>query len=72
MKALLRKGDEPYLEFLTYRSTPLLNGYSPAELLMNRKLRTIVPSSKEARKPCVPDRKFLVEREEEELRRKQK
>ena len=71
MKALLKKGDEPCLALLAYRSTPLSNGYSPAELLMNRKLRTNVPSSREARKPQVPDRKLVVEREEEQ-RRKQK
>ena len=50
---------------LAYRSAPLSNGYSPAELLMNRKLRKNVPSSREARKPQVLDRKLLVEREEE-------
>ena len=71
MKALLKKGDEPYLALLAYRSTPLSNGYSPAELLMNRKLRTNVPSSRQARKPQVPDMKLVVEREEEQ-RQKQK
>ena len=65
MKALPKKGDEPYLVLLAYRSTPLSNGYSPAELLMNRKLRTNVPSSREAQKPHVPDRKLVVEMEEE-------
>ena len=38
---------------------------------MNRKLRTHVPSSREAQKPHVPDWKLVVEREEEQ-RRKQK
>lgn len=38
---------------------------------MNRKLRTNVPSSRESRKPAVPDRKLLITRETE-LRRKQK
>ena len=71
MKALLKKGDEPHLTLLVYRSTPLSNGYSSAELLMNRELRTNVPSSKEARKAHVPDRKLMVERKEEQ-RRKQK
>ena len=71
MKGLLKKGDEPYLVLLAYRSTPLSNGYSPAELLMHRRLRLNVLSSREARKPHVPDRKLLVEREEE-LKWKQK
>ena len=71
MKALLKKGDEPYLVLLAYKSTPLSNGHLPAELLMNRKLRTNVPSSREAQKPHVPNRKLVVEREEEQ-RLKQK
>ena len=71
MKALLKKDDELYLTLLAYRSTPLSNGYLPAKLLMNRKLRMNVPSSRKVWKPHVPDRKLLVEREEE-LRWKQK
>ena len=69
MKAMSRKGDEPYLALLAYRSTPLSKGYLPAELLMYRKLRTNMPSSRKAQKPHVPDRRLLVEREKE-LRQK--
>ena len=32
---------------------------------MNTKLRTNVPSSREARKPAIPDRELLITREEE-------
>ena len=63
VKALLKTGDEPYLALLAYRSTPPSNGCSTTELLMNRKLRTNVPSSREAQNQLVPDRKLLVERE---------
>ena len=38
VKDLLNKSKDPYLAILTYRSTPLQNGYSPAEFLMGRKL----------------------------------
>ena len=62
MKGVLKKSDEPYLVLLAYRSTPLSNGYLRAELLMNGKLRTNVPSSKVPWKPHVLDRKLLVER----------
>ncbi|KAJ8030205.1 hypothetical protein HOLleu_26545 [Holothuria leucospilota] len=42
-KALLNKNDDPYLALLSYRTSPLLNGKSPSELLMNRKLATQLP-----------------------------
>ena len=56
---------------MSYRSTPLQNGYSPAELLMSRKLRTNVPISKVQRKPVVPDM-FTVREREEDLKSRQK
>ena len=38
VKGLLNKNEDPYLALMSYRSTPLENGYSPAELLMSRKI----------------------------------
>ena len=43
VKLLLKKEKDPHLALLSYRTTPLQNGYSPAELLMGRRLRTTVP-----------------------------
>ncbi|KAI5085944.1 hypothetical protein C0J45_23539, partial [Silurus meridionalis] len=43
IKNLLKKSADPYLALMAYRAAPLANGYSPAELLMGRKLRTRVP-----------------------------
>ena len=40
---LLKKAEDLFLAFLSYCATPLRNGYSPAELLMGRKLHTTVP-----------------------------
>jgi hypothetical protein len=34
IKDLRRKSDDPFLALLAHRSTPLKNGFSPAELLM--------------------------------------
>ncbi|KAJ8405506.1 hypothetical protein AAFF_G00319790 [Aldrovandia affinis] len=49
IKRLLRKaaeaGEDPYLAVLNYRASPLECGRSPAELLMNRKLKTKLPSA---------------------------
>ena len=36
IKNLLKRSNNPYLAMLSYCSTPLQNGYSPAELFMGR------------------------------------
>lgn len=55
IKSLSEKNDDPHMALLSYRSTPLHNGYSPAELLMGRKLRTTVPVIPDQLKPKLPD-----------------
>ena len=59
VKSLLKKSftskDDPYLALLSYRSTPLKNGYSPAELLMGRKLRTRLPILPSELEPNLPN-----------------
>ena len=47
VKELLKKSDDPYLALLAYRTSPLANGYSPAQILMGRRLRTTVPTAEE-------------------------
>ena len=46
-KSFLQKctdsGDDLLLALLNYRTTPLETGYSPADIMMGRKLRTLVP-----------------------------
>lgn len=41
-KNLIKKGDI-YEALLSYRTTPLESGFSPAELLMKRKIRSLLP-----------------------------
>ena len=59
VKDLLVGDLDPYLALLSYRNTPLLNGYSPAQMLMGRRLRTTVPVI-----PEQPDAQRLRAREE--------
>ena len=55
VKKLLKNNEDPYLALLTYRSTPLKNGFSPSELLMSRRLRTHLPAILKQFMPSVPD-----------------
>ena len=54
-KKLMRKakdiGQGPYISFLEYRNTPLDCGYSPAQLLYNRRTKSILPISNKALTP---------------------
>ena len=65
VKRILEKSEDPYLAMLSYRTTPLQHGYSPAELLMSRKLRTTLPGVKTEMRPKVPDWTTLKYKDEE-------
>ena len=53
IKGLLKKADDPYAALLAYQNTPLHLGYSPAQLLMCRRLQTSVPTIHSLREPEV-------------------
>ncbi|XP_062399854.1 uncharacterized protein K02A2.6-like [Sardina pilchardus] len=65
VKNLLKKASDPYRALLAYRATPLSNGYSPAELLMGRRLRTTLPILPERLQPALPDLHGLQQTERE-------
>ena len=70
IKTLLDKNNDPLMGLLLHHSTPLENSYSPAELLMGRKLRTTIPIISAAFQPDLPDHNAL-RRKEGKIRKRQ-
>lgn len=64
-KRTMVKAAEVYLALQHYRATPLSNGFSPAELLMGRRLRTTLPLATSKLKPQIPDEQQLRKKEEQ-------
>ena len=58
---------EPGLQaaLLAYRATPLANGYSPAQLLYGRRVRTTLPIATQQLQPHWPDLDNLQQKERE-------
>ena len=54
VKNLLKKAKDPYAAILLYRATSFQNGFSPAELLMSRKLQTKDPIITSSLTPAIP------------------
>ena len=55
LKKADREGKDPYLSILNFRNTPLDSDMpSPSQLLMGRRCKTKLPTSKKLLKPCVP------------------
>ena len=55
VKNALKKEEDPAKALMSYRATPLENGYSPAEMLFGRKIRTTVPVAPDQLRPSWPD-----------------
>ena len=66
MKQILTKSkaenNDPYLSILNYRNTPIDDLGSPAQLLMNRRLRSSLLITQTLLRPKVIDRKRVYER----------
>lgn len=63
VKNLLEKSDDPYLALLSYRDTPGPSGFSPAQLLMGRRLQTRLPSLPERLSPRTPSHREFKNRD---------
>ena len=72
VKNLLKKQGDPYLALLAHRATPLQCGYSPSELLMARKLRTTVPTTRKCLAPEIPDSDSVRERDSQQKSRQER
>lgn len=71
VKELFEKAEDPFLALLSYRDTAGVTGFSPAQLLMGRSLRTRLPKPADCLEPKwpAPD---VVKCQDEEVRRRQK
>ena len=66
LKKAKDSGRDPYLSLLDWRNTPSEGfGYSPAQRLLCRRTRTLIPTAKSLLKPAIPrgiDRKLSVQK----------
>ncbi|XP_033733604.1 uncharacterized protein K02A2.6-like [Pecten maximus] len=65
IKRAIRKANDPYQALLAYRAIHLKCGYSPAELLIGRRLRTTLPENPQ-NLTLWPDLAKICERETRE------
>ena len=65
MTKATENGEDPFLGILDYRNTPVDGFVSPAQLLMSRQLRSILPcTSQHLKKKVIPTTQFTQQRTE--------
>ena len=63
IKSLLKKNDDRYIVLMIYHSTPLHNGFSSLELLMNQRLCTTLPILESQLQPFISQYSVVCEKE---------
>ncbi|XP_011858665.1 PREDICTED: uncharacterized protein LOC105556193 [Vollenhovia emeryi] len=69
VKSGLEKSKDFSIWLMEYRATPLKCGFSPSELSMGRRIKSLLPIASSLLVPKTIDRKVLLSREEERIRR---
>lgn len=69
VKSLWKKDTDHVRALLAYRATPLEHGFSPAQLLMGRNLRTSLPQPSSKLDPNWPELQAFRRKDEEERRK---
>ena len=67
-KDILAKAKDPHLALLEYRNTPINNIASPAQLLMSRRLRSVIPCTDQQLQPKIVNpvtMKYAIEKKQE-------
>ena len=71
MTKVTENGEDPFLGIIEYRNTPVDGFASPAQLLMSRQLRSILPcTSQHLKKKVIPTTQFTRRRTEMQKRQK--
>jgi len=69
MKLGLAKTEEMNVFLMEYRLTPLECGFTPSELLMGRRIRSLLPTHPSNLMPILVDREVLLHRENTRIQR---
>lgn len=71
VKMRMKKSEDPYLALMVYRATPLENGFSPSELLFNRRIKTNLPIATSLLIPKEVNRKEIALKEEKRIQKQE-
>ncbi|XP_025996234.2 uncharacterized protein K02A2.6-like [Solenopsis invicta] len=72
MKKGLSKSQNANIFLMEYRATPLECGFSPSELLMGRRIKTLLPVYSEVLLPKLIERKIIMQKEYNHIQRQKR